>query len=311
MNPASVHQIQQHFRYRGEQQQAAAAALEQVRGQRGTVDPTAIQDWLRALWTDGDHGPISAEVAARALNAFCDRPALPTRNPETEASFRPGPGGLAARSYAKDDGRDWKAEIDRVSTDAKATFVQADLEWLFALDLRKPDDFRAFGKWAGWRVDDAQYQHGSSWQDPTVQHWLRSTLRSRYLLPSAVTRDFIEHLRDDVPRFLPHAFVTGAKAGSEREAVFEAFLRSLPILLERLSYGRTDETALRRDLEQALGLEKDSIPPFHFELMLEEFPAHRGREFEDLDDYVGYLKKIGYTQEIFLDHVLQEPRALG
>ena len=294
----TTNQIQQHFQYGGIQQQAAEGALASVEREQGPIDQGHVQDWLNALWADGTRGPVSEEVAARALKMFVSRPGGPSQIADAPAPFKAGPGGLAVRSFAQDDGRDWRWSIDRKSIDARVGTAEADLSWLLALDLTKPDDFRSFGQWAGWRVDDSTYERGSSWKDPTVQHWILSTLASRHRITRAMARGFIEDLRDtQKDKRVPRELIESARKAIEREAVFDGFLRSLPVLRERMLYERIDETTLRHQLEAELGLFHGAIPPRDFKLMIEDSKSHNDRSD---------LKELGYTQVIFIHHVLQE-----
>jgi hypothetical protein len=294
-------QIQDHFRYGSLQRATAQAALDQVQREHGPIADTHVRDWLRALWRDGERGPVSSEVAAKALRLFAERPISTTTIEGAPAPFKAGAGGMMIQSWAKDDGKDWRLSIDQASVEAKVATATADLEWLLSLDLRKPDDYRAFGQWAGWKVADATYQSGASWSNDMIHGWIISALQSRHRIPRPFARPFIEDLTDaQKAKWIPQKLVEAAKAAHAREAVFDAFLAAKPLLNERIAFGRLDEETLRHQLEDALGLPRGRISPRDFNLMLDEKWEAGG-----LPD----PKEVGYTREIFSDHVLQDVSA--
>jgi hypothetical protein len=291
-------QIQDHFRYGSVQRATAQAALDQVQREHGPVADDHVRDWLRALWRDGERGPVSSEVAAKALRLFAERPVARTTIEGAPAPFKAGAGGMMVQSWAKDDGKDWRLSIDHGSVEAKVATAIADLEWLLSLDLRKPEDYRAFGQWAGWKIADEQYASGASWSSDMIQGWIISALQSRHRIPRPFARPFIEDLSDaQKAKWIPQKLVDAARAAHTREATFDAFLEQLPLLTERIAFGRLDEETLRHQLEDALGVPRGRIAPREFHLMLEEKWVVGGQPDP---------KEVGYTREIFSDHVLQD-----
>ena len=303
MNTDVSSQLQQHT-FSGLQQTAALKALQKVQTENGTLRPDDVADWLAALWPERGEGVVDPLTATKALQAFCDRTSLPRPSASTDQSFSVGTGAMNVRFAAEDDGRDWRSAIDQRSIDARLVTFESDVQWLFSLDLRSPEDYEKFGKWAGWSVSEDTFKNGSSWSDETVQHWATSCLASRHRIPRGVARLFLEQTFTDNAQQRTQQSQLFSLAGNrfvrealEREAVFDAFLEAIPVLKERVAFGKIDEKDLRGELERELGLEVGAISPREFRFVLEGYDPKRS-----LTD----LKRIGYIQVMFSQHVLQE-----
>lgn len=288
---------------------AAQTAIEQFSSKRGTA-PTEenVAAWVKALWHDIGTGVVDPAAAQKALEAFSDR-APPAQAPVLGAmTLKPGAGGVALRSAQLDDGKDWKAGIDLSAVDARVVALEADIDWVLSLDLREPEQYKQFGAWAGWTVKPEHYENGASWSDFTVRGVFTNAIARRHSVPAALTDSLMgDKLNDDgsqrwrASKAFIGAAAEHARGAFEREAKLDAFLHGLPQIKDRIRGGRAEASDVRHELEDQLGLPRDTIRPGELDMFMDEIGWRRDGQTDE--QHVDERKQMGHIQQFFIGHV--------